>query len=245
MNETLITNIIIVDDHPLFRRGVVELLNDSGEFRVLADFESGQQLLDALPELQADLLLLDMHMPALSGLELLQQLKQQGAEQKVVFLTASDDSSELFQAISSGANGYLLKDAAPEEIISGLKAVMLGNIAMDNTGVTMLAHHLSKGDIQAKETPAANNFDLTEREQQTLELITRGMSNKLIARELGISDGTVKVYVKNLLRKLNVNTRLELAAWVHANMSQANMSQEGMFHTSLPDSHYSDSEDGL
>lgn len=245
MNETLITNIIIVDDHPLFRRGVVELLNDSGEFRVIADFESGQQLLDSLPELQADLLLLDMHMPELSGLGLLKQLKQQGSEHKVVFLTASDDSSELFEAISSGANGYLLKDSAPEEILSGLNAVMLGNIAMDNTGVTMLAHHLSKGDIQAKETPTTNDFDLTEREQQTLELITRGMSNKLIARELGISDGTVKVYVKNLLRKLNVNSRLELAAWVHANMSQASVSQAGMFHTHLPDTDSSEPEGSL
>lgn len=224
MNEDAITRVIIVDDHPLFRRGVVELLNDSGEFSVLADFEGGQSLLEALPGLSPDLLLLDMHMPELSGLELLQQLKQMGAEQKVVFLTASDDSSELFAAISAGANGYLLKDSSPEQIISGLQDVMQGNIAMDNTGVTMLAHHLSKGDQQTRETQTGNHFDLTEREQQTLELITRGMSNKLIARELGISDGTVKVYVKNLLRKLSVNSRLELAAWAHANMSTTNTS---------------------
>ncbi|WP_299204517.1 response regulator transcription factor [uncultured Amphritea sp.] len=226
MNEVTITRVIIVDDHPLFRRGVVELLNDSGEFRVLADFEGGQQLLEALPGLSPDLLLLDMHMPELSGLELLQQLKQMGAEQKIVFLTASDDSSELFEAISAGANGYLLKDSSPEQIISGLQGVMQGNIAMDNTGVTMLAHHLSKGDQHTREMPTSNSnhFDLTEREQQTLKLITRGMSNKLIARELGISDGTVKVYVKNLLRKLNVNSRLELAAWAHANMSTMNTS---------------------
>ena len=217
MNEDSPTHVIIVDDHPLFRRGVVELLNDSGEFRVLADFDGGQQLLDALPGLCPDLLLLDMHMPEMSGLQLLQQLKQLEAEQKIVFLTASDDGSELFEAISAGAHGYLLKDSAPELIISGLKGVMQGNIAMDHTGVTMLAHHLSKGDQQPRETTESNQFDLTEREQQTLALITRGMSNKLIARELGISDGTVKVYVKNLLRKLNVNSRLELAAWAHAN----------------------------
>ncbi len=216
MNTNKVTDVVIVDDHPLFRRGVVELLNDSGEFNVLADFDGGQQLLDALPELAPELLLLDMHMPELSGLQLLQRLKQQGVEQKVIFLTASDDSSELFAAISAGANGYLLKDSSPEQIINGLKDAMLGNIAMDNTGVTMLAHHLSKGDPSPLETPP-QHADLTERELQTLELITRGMSNKLIARELGISDGTVKVYVKNLLRKLNVNSRLELAAWAHAN----------------------------
>ncbi|RTE67781.1 response regulator [Amphritea opalescens] len=211
------TDVVIVDDHPLFRRGVVELLNDSGEFNVVADFDGGQQLLDALPELKPELLLLDMHMPELSGLQLLQQLKQQGVEQKIIFLTASDDSSELFAAISAGANGYLLKDSSPEQIINGLKDAMLGNIAMDNTGVTMLAHHLRKGEQPSPESASAQYAELTDRELQTLALITQGMSNKLIARELGISDGTVKVYVKNLLRKLNVSSRLELAAWAHAN----------------------------
>ncbi len=216
--ETLVSQVIIVDDHPLFRRGVVELLNDSGEFQVQADYESAQQLLNQLPLLNTDLLILDMHMPEMSGLELLSKLNEAEVQQKIVFLTASDDSSELFEAISYGADGYLLKDSAPDEIISGLKAVLQGNIAIDNTGVTMLAKHLSEGEHQTKEpTAAPNTFDLTEREQQTLELITKGMSNKLIARELGISDGTVKVYVKNLLRKLSVNSRLELAAWAHAN----------------------------
>lgn len=221
MNTNKVTDVVIVDDHPLFRRGVVELLNDSGEFNVVADFDSGQQLLDALPELHPELLLLDMHMPELSGLQLLQQLKQQGVDQKIIFLTASDDSSELFEAISAGANGYLLKDSSPEQIINGLKDAMLGNIAMDNTGVTMLAHHLRKGDQPSSESVSAQYADLTERELQTLALITQGMSNKLIARELGISDGTVKVYVKNLLRKLNVSSRLELAAWAHANQPLA------------------------
>jgi two-component system nitrate/nitrite response regulator NarL len=222
MNTNKVTDVVIVDDHPLFRRGVVELLNDSGEFNVLADFDGGQQLLDALPELAPELLLLDMHMPELSGLQLLQQLKQQGVEQKIIFLTASDDSSELFAAISAGANGYLLKDSSPEQIINGLKDAMLGNIAMDNTGVTMLAHHLRKGEQPASpEAVSAQYADLTERELQTLALITQGMSNKLIARELGISDGTVKVYVKNLLRKLSVSSRLELAAWAHANQPQS------------------------
>ncbi|MDO6564979.1 response regulator [Amphritea sp. 1_MG-2023] len=217
MNTNKMTDVVIVDDHPLFRRGVVELLNDSGEFNVLADFEGGQQLLEALDELSPELLLLDMHMPELSGLQLFNELKLRGVQQKIIFLTASDDSSELFAAISAGANGYLLKDSSPEQIINGLKDVMQGNIAIDNTGVTMLAQHLRKEEEQPQSVASTQHADLTERELQTLELITRGMSNKLIARELGISDGTVKVYVKNLLRKLNVNSRLELAAWAHAN----------------------------
>ena len=191
----------------------------------MADVESGQQLLDQLPDLTADLLLLDMHMPELSGLELLKKLKEAKAKQKIVFLTASDDSSELFEAITWGADGYLLKDSSPDEIINGLKAVIQGNIAIDNAGVTMLARHLSEGEHQVTEQVSPfNTHDLTEREQQTLELITKGMSNKLIARELGISDGTVKVHVKNLLRKLNVNSRLELAAWAHANILYENPS---------------------
>lgn len=222
-----ITNVIVVDDHPLFRRGVVELLNESVIFKVLADFDNGLQLLKALPASNADLLMLDLHMPEISGLELLKQIKLQGFTQKVIILTASDDSTELYDAISAGADGYLLKGSAPKEIIAGLQAVMHGHVALADAGITMLARHLSESSHNTQQAATDNGLELTEREQQTLQLITRGMSNKLIARELGISDGTVKVYVKSLLRKLNLSSRLELAAWAHASTSFMSAFSEG------------------
>ncbi|MBR7888239.1 response regulator transcription factor [Marinomonas sp. A79] len=209
------SQVVVVDDHPLFRRGIVALLNDSPAFRVIADFDNGHDFLDTMASLTIDLLLLDLHMPKLSGLVLLKEAKARNNALKVVIITASDDSNELFEAITSGADGYLLKDSDPDDILQKLESVILGNIAIDPAGVTMLARHISEAAPVLQTTSSTG--DLTERERQTLLLIAKGMSNKLIARELGISDGTVKVYVKNLLRKLNLGSRLALAAWAHKN----------------------------
>jgi len=208
--------VVVVDDHPLFRRGVVTLLNESLNFKVLADFGSAKKLINKLDELLPSLAVIDLHMPNVSGLELLKVLKSRMPLLKVVILTGSNDSNDLLQALSAGADGYLRKDTHPDEILTRLDQVMCGEVAINDSGVTLLANHLRIPSTQF--TPESEDvFDaLTSREQQTLALITKGMSNKLIARELGISDGTVKVYVKNVLRKLNLHSRLELAAWAHS-----------------------------
>ena len=220
IENTLSKKVVVVDDHPLFRRGLVELLNVSHNFQVIADFDDGLEFIDSNFLAEADLLLLDLHMPNVSGIELLKRIRSTLDQSlKVVIITASDDSAELFEAITLGANGYLLKDSTPDEIISQLDAVIVGAIAIASSGVTMLAQHLSDSNHLSRPVRQEDKFELTEREQQTLQLITRGMSNKLIARQLGISDGTVKVYVKNLLRKLNMSSRLELAAWAHNNQT--------------------------
>lgn len=211
--------VVIVDDHPLFRRGVVELLNESGCFEVLADFDNAQELIDNMAALQPSLALIDLHMPDISGLELLKTLKSIDQNLPVVILTASDESEDLLEALSAGADGYLRKDTHPDEIIDRLHKVQLGQVAINDSGVTLLAQHLRSPIAKPEKDEADHNDtfnELTEREQQTLKLISKGMSNKLIARELSISDGTVKVYVKNVLRKLNLHSRLELAAWAHA-----------------------------
>lgn len=214
-NET--TKVVVIDDHPLFRRGLVELLNNHESFQVIADYDDGFEFLKSPMSTQIDLLLLDLHMPKISGIDTLRKARAVQEQLKVVIITASEDSAELFEAITLGANGYLLKDSSPETIINQLKIALNGDIAIDATGVTMLAKHISEGSISTPHPHQEDDiFELTEREKQTLQLITQGMSNKLIARELGISDGTVKVYVKNLLRKLNLGSRLELAAWAHA-----------------------------
>ncbi len=211
---------IIVDDHPLFRRGMVQLLKESPGFRVLADFDSALDYFEHIQDLPADLLLLDLQMPDISGLDVLRRVKAINDEMRIVMITASDDSEDLIKAISSGADGYLMKDTAPDEMIGQLESAMEGQVALNPSGVNILAEGLRNHTPPAAptDTPAValdTGSELTLREQQTLDLIVQGMSNKLIARELGISDGTVKVYVKNLLRKLNLHSRLELAAWAH------------------------------
>jgi two-component system nitrate/nitrite response regulator NarL len=216
--------VVVVDDHPLFRRGVVQLLNDSDQFSVAADLEHGGDLLAVLAQHRPQLVLLDLNMPAISGLDLLRQIRQHEIDTKVVVITASEHDSDLFEALSSGADGYLMKDTAPDDMLSQLDGVLSGEVALNNHSVTLLAQAFRQpgpGDqdispaTTESDTRLPGGVDLTARERQTLTLIAQGLNNKLIARELGISDGTVKVYVKSLLRKLNLHSRLELAAWVH------------------------------
>ena len=215
-----VSKAIVVDDHPLFRRGVVELLNESADFEVIKSFGSAVDFINCTPLIHPDLLLLDLQMPDMSGIEALKQLRNELVSTKIVMLTVSTDTQSLMDAISIGADGYLLKDTDPEQILRQLKSVMEGKIAITESGVTLLAQGIrSQGQTpQSTPEPAFQEDmlnDMTEREKQTLELISQGLSNKLIGRQLGISDGTVKVYVKNLLRKLGLHSRLELAAWNH------------------------------
>jgi two-component system nitrate/nitrite response regulator NarL len=218
------SKVIVVDDHPLFRRGVVDLLNGSMFFKVLADFSSAT-LLDAylseltLKESMPDLLLLDLQMPDMSGLEALKQIKPKYKALKIVILTASDESSQLLDTIRYGADGYLMKDSEAEEIVNSLNTVLQGHVVMNEVAMDVLAHTLRNTSEQPIPQDDNARKAMTQRERQTLDLIVQGMNNKLIARELDISDGTVKVYVKNLLRKLNLHSRLELAAWAHSNVN--------------------------
>ncbi|MFK4752790.1 MULTISPECIES: response regulator [Oceanospirillaceae] len=225
--------VVVVDDHPLFRRGVVQLLNDSEHFSVAADLEHGGDLLATLEQHQPHLVLLDLNMPEISGLDLLRQIRQQELDIKVVVITASEHDSDLFEALSSGANGYLMKDTAPDDMLAQLDGVLSGEVALNNHSVTLLAQafrqpglsdHSASHPLAESEPSLPGGIDLTARERQTLTLIAQGLNNKLIARELGISDGTVKVYVKSLLRKLNLHSRLELAAWVHQHPDAVSLS---------------------
>ena len=217
--------VILVDDHPLFRRGVAELLQDSERFNVVAEFNDPQNVLEHVIQTPPDLILMDLHMPNGSGLELLQQIKQSCDSVRVVMLTASDDPNHLIDALRLGAEGYLLKDTEPTLILERLEAILNGPVGLDDEMLLLLREGLRK-QSSAPEPGGAPGFGatmadegwheaLTDRERETLVWISRGLSNKLIAREMGISDSTVKVYVKSLLRKLHLHSRLELAAWVH------------------------------
>lgn len=209
-------NVVIIDDHPLFRRGVAELLDESEQFQVSAHYGSALNIDEILDQQQPDLLILDLHMPEQSGLETLVKVRQRSVSPKIVILTASDDGDELLEAIRNGADGYLLKDTEPDDMLQRLDAVFAGQIAMNQVSATLLAKGLrGSSEVSEEPKPASVMEGLTERERQTLDFITQGLNNKLIARELGISDSTVKVYVKNLLRKLDLHSRLELAAWAH------------------------------
>jgi len=203
------TSILIVDDHPLFRRGVRQLLEIEPKFRVIGDVSSGREAVEAAARLNPELILLDLNMKGMGGLEVLRELKEIDFDGKVVVLTVSDAAEDLVAAIRAGADGYLLKDTEPELLLERLRAVMFGQVVVSENLSAVLARALRDENV-ASERDAAQ---LTDRERDILRCLALGQSNKLIARELDIAEGTVKVHVKHLLRKLKLRSRVEAAVW--------------------------------
>jgi len=206
------TTLLLIDDHPLFRKGLAQLFDASDDFDVIGQAASGREGINLAMHLTPKLVLLDLHMPGLSGLQVLDEMRQLGLDCQIVVLTASMDRGELLTALRLGASGYVLKETEPDALLAYMRNCSRGAIVLDDCLVSLLAGN--HGDVDASQEKI-DDCGLTDREGQTLALIASGMSNKQIGRELGISDGTVKIYVKNLLQKLNLRSRLELAAWVH------------------------------
>lgn len=203
--------LMLVDDHPLFRRGLAGMFADSGDFELVGQASSGREGIELARRLLPDVILLDLHMPGLGGLQVLDEVKQMGLAAHVIVLTASLDREELLEALRLGVNGYVLKETEPDELLAYVRKCSKGAIVLSDEMVSLLAEHGQRHGAPSTPDPV----ELTAREGQTLARIAQGMNNKQIAREFGISDGTVKIYVKNLLRKLRLRSRLELAAWVH------------------------------
>ncbi len=195
-------SVLIIDDHPLFRKGVAQLIDGMGdEFKLVGEAQSGQEGIELALKHKPDLILLDLNMDGMSGIRTLIELKKHGINSKVVVLTVSDAEEDLVNALRNGADGYLLKDMEPEVLQSKLQSVMAGQTVLDQNLSEKLASSIRHNQ----------NASLTQRETEILELIAGGKSNKFIAHKLDIKDGTVKVHVRNLLRKLNVHSRLEAA----------------------------------
>jgi two-component system nitrate/nitrite response regulator NarL len=204
--------VAIVDDHPLFRKGLGQLLQTVPDFHVVGEAASGSEGLELVAREKPDILLLDLNMKDMNGIEVLRQAKARDGDLRVVMITVSDQADDLVTALREGADGYLLKDEEPEEMVASLQAAAAGSIIVSDTLTPLLAAALREEKRQ--EAPP----HLTTRERLALEFIVSGMSNKLIGKELGIAEGTVKVHVKHLLRKLGLRSRIEAAVWAVANL---------------------------
>lgn len=209
MND--IIRIMIIDDHPLFRKGVSQIISDDPNFEVIGEAASGQEGLDLAEELQPDLVLLDLNMKGMDGLETLRRFKQTDLLARYVILTVSDSEDDLMEALKSGADGYLLKDMEPEDLRANLMKASVGVTVLQESLTDVLKKALTEPDTKVRQEDAG----LTDRENEILDCLAEGMNNKNIARKLGISDTTVKVHIKNILRKLNLTSRLEAAVWKH------------------------------
>lgn len=208
-----IIRILIIDDHPLFRKGVSQIISDEPNFEVVGEAASGLDGIELAQQLNPDLVLLDLNMKGIDGLETLRRLKQMDLKSRYVVLTVSDAEEDLLEALKSGADGYLLKDMEPEDLRSNLVKAALGVTVLQDS----LTEVLKKALIEPDTRTTASDVSLTDRETEILDCLAEGMNNKNIARKLGISDTTVKVHIKNILRKLNLTSRLEAAVWRHQN----------------------------
>ena len=199
------TRVIIVDDHPLMRKGIQQLLSIEPRFAVIAEATHGIEAVSFAKKLQPDLILLDFNMHGISGLETLKALRQQGCRAKVIILTVSDNKQDVIAMINQGADGYLLKDAEPESLLADIIKVLAGQLVVSEK----LNSYLNELD---QEDNIRNRLvNLTKREVQILEEVAKGYSNKEISEGLYISEGTVKVHVKSLLKKLQIKSRVEAA----------------------------------
>jgi two-component system nitrate/nitrite response regulator NarL len=210
--------VFMVDDHPLFRKGVKQLIDMEPELETVGEACSGEEAIQKLKgmEEEPDLILLDLNMQGMDGLDTLRALRAQGVASKIIMLTVSDSDADVINCIRAGADGYLLKDMDPEQILEKVKAATLGKMAISDRLTEVLATALRKPERESSDLLSS----LTSRELDILNRIAQGLSNKMIARELGISDGTVKVHVKHLLKKLNMRSRVEAAVWMVNQKSQ-------------------------
>ncbi len=201
---------LLIDDHTLFRVGLEGLLASRG-IEIVASVGSGHDAQRLVDELSPDIILLDMRMPGINGLEVLTMLREKNESLPIVMLTTSTEENDLLRSLRSGAQGYLLKDMEPDELVLALREIVAGKTVVAPDLAPILAKAV-QGKTSDKDEKDSSPFStLTPRETEILGLLAEGQSNKAIARNLGISDGTVKLHVKAILRKLSVHSRVEAA----------------------------------
>lgn len=203
-------SVMLVDDHPLLRKGLRQLIELTDNLEVVAEAGNGADAVRLGSELDPDLILLDLNMQGMDGLETLTQLRAAEVTSRIVMLTVSDADEDVIEAVTLGADGYLLKDMEPEQLLEQIERALQGKMVMSDA----VTHALALALRQPQQSASNKMASLTAREAEVLNLIAQGLSNKLIARELDISDGTVKVHVKHLLKKLGLRSRVEAAVWM-------------------------------
>ncbi len=200
--------VLVADDHPLFRDGIVSLL-EAADFEVVGQANNGLEAVAAARKLQPDLVLLDITMPEMDGLEALERIKQENPAIQVVMLTVSDDDEHLMAAIQNGANGYLLKNLNANQFLDMLAGLEHGEAAMTRKTTARLMAGFASFAEQARQPETK----LTSRELELLRLVAEGLSNKAIGQQLDVSENTVKYHMRNILQKLNAQNRTEAATF--------------------------------
>jgi two-component system NarL family response regulator len=199
VNPDATITVLVADDHAVVRAGLTAILEAAPDLRVVAEAATGDQAVELYVRHRPDVLVLDLRMPVLDGLGALARLRREHPAARAILLTTYDDEEDVYRGLEAGACGYLLKDAAPADLVDSVRKVHAGRRAISPQVAERLAARLAVPE-------------LSDREREVLELVAAGKSNKQIAKALGIADGTVKVHVANILSKLGAQGRSEAVA---------------------------------
>ncbi len=210
-----VLRILVADDHPIVRDGLVQLLELEDDIEVCGTASNGRELLEKVPLLGPDIILLDLKMPELDGLSAMKVLKQSGGSAKVIVLTVSDNTDEFVQAMKLGASGIVLKHSAPEIIVKAIRRVHAGEIWLDTQTTAAVMHQFANGgdETDAAVPAGRRRAPLSAREREVVALVAQGFKNKEMAERMFISEQTVKNHLHNVFDKLGVSDRLELALY--------------------------------
>jgi DNA-binding NarL/FixJ family response regulator len=202
-----VLRLVVADDHPFYRQGLVRILEDAG-FEVVAEVANGQDAISATEAQAPDVVVMDLNMPGMSGLEATRRLTERMPASRVLMLTVSAEESDVFESILAGANGYVLKDGPVEELIAGIRAVAAGGSLISPRIASMLLRRFREHVLTAEAVPEIN---LSARELEVLGLLADGKANTEIAEALFISPSTVRNHISSILIKLHVGNRVQAA----------------------------------
>jgi two-component system nitrate/nitrite response regulator NarL len=198
--------VVVVDDHTLFRRGIIALLAGEPDFAVVGEAADGAEGIKTVARHQPDVVLLDLNMPGISGIEAMKAILAESPGTQVVMLTVSEDAEDLIVALRTGAVGYLLKNIDSEFLVNAIRRAAGGDSVMSPEMTGKLVREIREPVSSAQAT-------LSPREREILAFLARGASNKEIARELAVAENTVKIHVQHILRKLELTSRVQAAVW--------------------------------
>jgi two-component system nitrate/nitrite response regulator NarL len=203
--------ILLVDDHLLFRKGLAKLFENQREFHIISEADDGRAAIKKAVELKPDIVLMDIRMPGINGIEATRRIREALPAAKVVMLTAFEEDKYLFEAIKAGAHGYLLKNVRPDSLFETLRGILLGEAAISRITAAKILHEFH---IQSRgKYTEYHQEELTNREMEVLKRIAQGVTNKEIAHSLHIAENTVKNHLKSILGKLHLQNRVQLATF--------------------------------
>ena len=209
--ETL--RVMVVDDHALFRRGLEMVLGSEPDIELVGEASDGEEAIQKATEVMPDIVLMDVRMPKRSGIEATAEIKELMPHVKILMLTISDEETDLYDAIKAGASGYLLKEIPIEEVADAIRGVWAGQSRISPSMASKLLTEFAAISKGADERPSMPAPRLTDREMEVLRLVAQGLNNRDIAKQLFISENTVKNHIRNILEKLHLHSRMEAVVY--------------------------------